>query len=211
MRSVTRGAGSSVHAQCKRISGLATLPVPFTKRCHPNQPDAEYEQSLQLFLKCEFDWIASNSAPRGCPMELNPRGHLKARSGHARRCASQHAPVASFTTGRRCCRVHRASSKVRSSEVARGSATCGGRRRITRLDPAVVAALCRFVRESQILLVLDNCEHMTTAVAACLGQILDEAPGVHALITSRAALRCVCAVSRCTSYLDWRRPRNRPG
>jgi len=53
----------------------------------------------------------------------------------------------------------------------------------------VLAALCRFVRERQLLLVLDNCEHMALAIAACLGQILHEAPGVHVMATSRAALR----------------------
>ncbi|MDM0030114.1 ATP-binding protein [Variovorax saccharolyticus] len=53
----------------------------------------------------------------------------------------------------------------------------------------ILAALCRFARERLILLVLDNCEHMVFAIAACLGQILREAPGIHAMTTSRAALR----------------------
>ncbi|MDM0015314.1 hypothetical protein QTH87_22920 [Variovorax sp. J22P168] len=54
---------------------------------------------------------------------------------------------------------------------------------------SILSALCRFVRERRMLLVLDNCEHMVSAIATCVGQLLREAPGVHALTTSRAALR----------------------
>jgi predicted ATPase len=53
----------------------------------------------------------------------------------------------------------------------------------------ILAALCRSLRERQLLLVLDNCEHMVPDIDACLEQILAEAPGVHVLATSRAALR----------------------
>jgi len=53
----------------------------------------------------------------------------------------------------------------------------------------ILAALSRFLRERQLLLVLDNCEHMVSAIATCLEQIVQEAPGVHVLMTSRAALR----------------------
>jgi predicted ATPase len=49
-------------------------------------------------------------------------------------------------------------------------------------------ALCRFLRNRRMLLVLDNCEHMIEAIAFCVGQILAEAPGVRILSTSRAAL-----------------------
>ena len=40
-----------------------------------------------------------------------------------------------------------------------------------------------------MLLVLDNCEHLVESIADCVGKILQEAPGVHVLATSRAALR----------------------
>ncbi|HEX5655657.1 MAG TPA: AAA family ATPase, partial [Polyangiales bacterium] len=53
----------------------------------------------------------------------------------------------------------------------------------------VLAALSRFVRDRQLLLVLDNCEHMLPAIAACVERLLPEAPDVHVLTTSRAALR----------------------
>jgi predicted ATPase len=53
----------------------------------------------------------------------------------------------------------------------------------------VMAALCRFLRNRETLLVLDNCEHITDAVGPCVAQILEEAPGVRILTTSRALLR----------------------
>ncbi len=53
----------------------------------------------------------------------------------------------------------------------------------------IMTALCRSLRDSRTLLVLDNCEHMLDAVAPCVVQILEEAPGVHVLTTSRAPLR----------------------
>ena len=53
----------------------------------------------------------------------------------------------------------------------------------------ILTALCRFVRERQLLLVFDNCEHLVSSIASCLAQILEQAPGVHVMATSRAALR----------------------
>jgi len=53
----------------------------------------------------------------------------------------------------------------------------------------VMPALCRSLRDRQTLLVLDNCEHMTDTIGPCVAQILEEAPGVHVLTTSRAPLR----------------------
>jgi predicted ATPase len=54
----------------------------------------------------------------------------------------------------------------------------------------VQAALCRYLRDRETLLVLDNCEHMIDAIATSVAQILDEGPRVHVLATSRAPL-CV--------------------
>jgi predicted ATPase len=53
----------------------------------------------------------------------------------------------------------------------------------------IVTALCRFLRDRKTLLVLDNCEYMAGAVASCVAQILEAAPRVHVLVTSRAPLR----------------------
>src|SRR5262249_26430980 len=53
----------------------------------------------------------------------------------------------------------------------------------------VRVALCRYLRDRETLLVLDNCEHMIDAIATCVAQILDEGPRVHVLATSRAPLR----------------------
>jgi len=53
----------------------------------------------------------------------------------------------------------------------------------------VLAALRRYVRERQLLLVLDNCEHLVSPIAACLAQVMEDGPGVHVLATSRAPLR----------------------
>lgn len=52
----------------------------------------------------------------------------------------------------------------------------------------IMAALCRFLRDRATLLVLDNCEHLVDAIGPCVAQILDEAPGVHVMVTSRAPL-----------------------
>jgi predicted ATPase/class 3 adenylate cyclase len=48
-------------------------------------------------------------------------------------------------------------------------------------------ALARFLRERQILLLLDNFEHVLAA-APLVGELLAEAPGLRVLITSRAPL-----------------------
>jgi len=53
----------------------------------------------------------------------------------------------------------------------------------------VMPALCRFLRDRETLLVLDNCEHMTGTIGPCVAQILADAPRVHVLTTSRAPLR----------------------
>lgn len=53
----------------------------------------------------------------------------------------------------------------------------------------IVAALCRFLRDRDTLLVFDNCEHMVEAIAQAIAQILAEAPGVRLLTTSRSPLR----------------------
>jgi predicted ATPase/DNA-binding winged helix-turn-helix (wHTH) protein len=53
----------------------------------------------------------------------------------------------------------------------------------------VLPALMLCLRTLRILLVLDNCEHVIDASAALAERILQEAPGVHILATSREAMR----------------------
>jgi len=52
----------------------------------------------------------------------------------------------------------------------------------------IMPALCRFLRERRVLLVLDNCEHLVASIGDCARQLLQEAPDIHFLATSRAAL-----------------------
>jgi predicted ATPase/DNA-binding winged helix-turn-helix (wHTH) protein len=49
--------------------------------------------------------------------------------------------------------------------------------------------LIAYLRDRRFLLVLDTCEHLIEAVAALASHILQAAPGVHILATSREALR----------------------
>jgi predicted ATPase/DNA-binding winged helix-turn-helix (wHTH) protein len=52
-----------------------------------------------------------------------------------------------------------------------------------------VAGLIAFLRDKQMLLVLDNCEHVVEAVAALVLQLLRAVQNVHILTTSREPLR----------------------
>ncbi|HSI49489.1 MAG TPA: winged helix-turn-helix domain-containing protein [Ideonella sp.] len=52
----------------------------------------------------------------------------------------------------------------------------------------VLAALCGFLRDREMLLVLDSCEHIIDAAAACVDRLLTEAPNVRILVTSREPL-----------------------
>jgi predicted ATPase/DNA-binding winged helix-turn-helix (wHTH) protein len=54
-------------------------------------------------------------------------------------------------------------------------------------DP--VPALLAFLGDKQLLIVLDNCEHVVEAAAALAEQVLKGAPDVHVLATSREPLR----------------------
>jgi predicted ATPase/DNA-binding winged helix-turn-helix (wHTH) protein len=51
------------------------------------------------------------------------------------------------------------------------------------------AMLCKSLRDSEMLLVLDSCEHVIDAAAACISQMLAHAAGVKILITSREPLQ----------------------
>jgi predicted ATPase/DNA-binding winged helix-turn-helix (wHTH) protein len=54
--------------------------------------------------------------------------------------------------------------------------------------PDMLAALCEYLRDRQMLLVVDNCEHLVDAVAACLAAILARVDSVRVLVTSRETL-----------------------
>ena len=57
------------------------------------------------------------------------------------------------------------------------------------LDGDPLTSLVNGLRERQMLLVIDNCEHLIDAVAALSESILRGAPQVHILATSRESLR----------------------
>jgi predicted ATPase len=50
---------------------------------------------------------------------------------------------------------------------------------------SALESLLDFVRSRQMLLVLDNCEHLARACARLVGEILASAPGTRILATSR--------------------------
>lgn len=52
-------------------------------------------------------------------------------------------------------------------------------------DVTATDALCRHLAERELLIVLDNCEHLTAACATLVRRLLLAAPGVTALATSR--------------------------
>jgi DNA-binding winged helix-turn-helix (wHTH) protein len=54
-------------------------------------------------------------------------------------------------------------------------------------DP--IPGLIAFLRDRQMLLVLDGCEHVIVAAAALAEEVIRNAPGVHILATSREPLR----------------------
>jgi len=57
-----------------------------------------------------------------------------------------------------------------------------------RADQPHVETLCRHLASRQLLLVLDNCEHLVAASAALAQSLLSAAPGVRVLATSREGL-----------------------
>ena len=55
-------------------------------------------------------------------------------------------------------------------------------------DIPVIDALCYRLRSAQLLLVLDNCEHLLGACAELVGELLRSSPGLRVLGTSRESL-----------------------
>ncbi|MER2263590.1 winged helix-turn-helix domain-containing protein [Methylobacterium oxalidis] len=54
-------------------------------------------------------------------------------------------------------------------------------------DP--ISAVVTFLRDQNLLLILDNCEHLISAISSAVTRILDAAAGVSILATSREPLR----------------------
>jgi predicted ATPase/DNA-binding winged helix-turn-helix (wHTH) protein len=67
-------------------------------------------------------------------------------------------------------------------------------------DP--LGSLCEGLRDREMLLVLDSCEHLIDAVACCIDRILAVTPEVKVLATSRESLRVRGEFVRCLSGLD---------
>jgi predicted ATPase/DNA-binding winged helix-turn-helix (wHTH) protein len=59
---------------------------------------------------------------------------------------------------------------------------------LTAHSASMLAPLCDFLRERDMLLVIDNCEHVIDAAASCVDRIMAEAAGVKILVTSREPL-----------------------
>jgi predicted ATPase/DNA-binding winged helix-turn-helix (wHTH) protein len=59
---------------------------------------------------------------------------------------------------------------------------------VTAHSANMLATLCESLRDRQMLLVLDNCEHIIDAAASCASRILAAAAGVKILATSREPL-----------------------
>ena len=54
--------------------------------------------------------------------------------------------------------------------------------------PTTFASVCEYLRDREMLLVLDSCEHLIDATASCVSQMLAEAAGVKIIVTSREPL-----------------------
>ncbi len=74
----------------------------------------------------------------------------------------------------------------------------------------VLSALCESLGQRELLLVLDNCEHVIDAVAICVDRILTRNPGVRLLTTSREPLRVKGERIRRLAGLDAPPPTTRP-
>lgn len=66
-------------------------------------------------------------------------------------------------------------------------------------DAEPMSGLAAFLRDRQMLLVIDNCEHLLDAIALLSESILRAAPQVHILATSRESLR---AEGECVQRLE---------
>ena len=78
-------------------------------------------------------------------------------------------------------------SPLTDAQLVPGAIASALRLQVSSRNP--VSDLVASLRERQMLLVLDNCEHLIEAAAVLGEQVLAGAPGVHILTTSREPLR----------------------
>lgn len=71
------------------------------------------------------------------------------------------------------------------------------------VDQPLLQTLLSFVRSKQLLLILDNCEHLSDACAQLAQGLLSQAPGLRILATSRVALASAGETIYPVSGLDW--------
>ena len=81
----------------------------------------------------------------------------------------------------------RAGAAPRRGSRDAGATTALGVREQPRRTPAIDAVL-DYLRDKELLLVLDNCEHVVDAVAAIVERLLAACPGLPILATSRETL-----------------------
>ena len=70
-------------------------------------------------------------------------------------------------------------------------------------DQSLLEALLSFVRSKQLLLILDNCEHLSAACAQLAQELLSQAPGLRIVATSREPLAIAGETIYPVSGLAW--------
>jgi predicted ATPase len=75
-----------------------------------------------------------------------------------------------------------------SSDPARVCTAIGAAIGVMAHPPDALDTLGEYLRNREMLILLDNCEHVIDAVAACANRILADAAGVRLLVTSREQL-----------------------
>jgi len=82
---------------------------------------------------------------------------------------------------------------------------------LTAAESDVDDLVISFLRPRQLVLVLDNCEHVSGAASRFVARILREAPGVRILATSRESLGIAGEAAMRVPSLDQRRSGDAPG
>jgi len=70
-------------------------------------------------------------------------------------------------------------------------------------DQPLLETLLNFVQSKQLLLILDNCEHLSEACAQLAQELLSQAPALRILATSSVALAIAGEIIYLVSGLDW--------
>ena len=75
------------------------------------------------------------------------------------------------------------------TDAAHVSSSIGRAIELAAADPGSLPNICSWLRDKQVLLVLDNCEHVIDKAAEIAEILLKAAPRIHILATSREPLR----------------------